>query len=626
MQAGKGQSVAAVGDARRSWALPSVEGHGLTAFKVAWLLALLLAVIAVPVGNYRDFVRGSERPFGGLGLGWSVEADGRIRLLVLSSSARAAGIRDGDTIIAVDNIPVSSEMQRVSDIEQRLNGPEGKIVHLSIRSTDGRLADVRLTRSRRHIDETYAGSGLTPELDRWMKKLADLLPSLVVMAAAVLLLRGRRTDPVPALLSLALMVQAASNFGTWSFYDSQWLLMLNQVLSSVAATGIVVGLLAFPHGRFEPRWTFWAAALTLGWGIVYCFLGGAWTDIIWATLLIAAIIALWQRCRELHEGLERQQIRWVLLGFAWGVGLLLLSAACYEAESVVGSLPLGAQFLIFLVGDWLRALGFCAMAGGVLVALLRFRLYDVDKVISRSAGYALLTVGFVGVFAASEKTLELFGERYFSASIGGLSAGLAAAVAAVAVAPLHNRMQNWAERRFQKGLQHLRRDLPACMDDLRETATVSEIMAEVLAQITAGVRASHAAAVVGDRVEAVCGVERPEVMSWLARAPLPPSEISVTDHSDALFPMRLQLRAGLAGGDPLGWLLLGPRPDGSLYSGDEEEALAEVIPPVARAVQVVRKRQEREDALRSEVQRRLDALEEAVARLASRDAAPAGHS
>ena len=164
------------------------------------------------------------------------------------------------------------------------------------------------------------------------------------------------------------------------------------------------------------------------------------------------------------------------------------------------------------------------------------------------------------------------------------------------------------------------------MDDLRETATVPEIMAEVVAQITAGVRASHAAAVVGDRVEAVCGVERPEAMSWLARTPLPPSEISVTDHSDALFPMRLQLRAGLAGGDPLGWLLLGPRPDGSLYSGDEEEALAEVIPPIARAVQVVRKRQEREDAFRSEVQRRLDTLEEAVARLACRDAAPAGHS
>jgi hypothetical protein len=77
--------------------------------------------------------------------------------------------------------------------------------------------------------------------------------------------------------------------------------------------------------------------------------------------------------------------------------------------------------------------------------------------------------------------------------------------------------------------------------------------------------------------------------------------------------MRVPLRVRHGSGAPLGWILLGPRPDGSFYGKDEQEALAEIADPVARAVQIVKVREERQKQQDS----RLSALEAAVAKLAN---------
>ncbi len=54
---------------------------------------------------------------------------------------------------------------------------------------------------------------------------------------------------------------------------------------------------------------------------------------------------------------------------------------------------------------------------------------------------------------------------------------------------------NWTERVFQKGLTALRRDLPLCVGDLRETATVEQLLAAVLDRVGPAVRATCGAAV-----------------------------------------------------------------------------------------------------------------------------------
>jgi hypothetical protein len=84
------------------------------------------------------------------------------------------------------------------------------------------------------------------------------------------------------------------------------------------------------------------------------------------------------------------------------------------------------------------------------------------------------------------------------------------------------------------------------------------------------------------------------------------------DAGDPLFPVRMALRCPF--GTVRGWLLLGSRPDGSLYGKDELEALAEIAPPLRRALAISRHR-ERE---KTSQERRQRAASRSITRLASR--------
>ena len=68
---------------------------------------------------------------------------------------------------------------------------------------------------------------------------------------------------------------------------------------------------------------------------------------------------------------------------------------------------------------------------------------------------------------------------------------------------------------------------------------------------------------------------------------------------------RVPLRSKTDGGELIGWLLVGPRPDGSLLSKDEQRALIDVADPMTRAIRIVARREQREHALG----RRIEALE-----------------
>ncbi len=106
---------------------------------------------------------------------------------------------------------------------------------------------------------------------------------------------------------------------------------------------------------------------------------------------------------------------------------------------------------------------------GLIISLLRYRLYDAEAAISRSAGYAVLTLLLGLAFAVVVKAVEYLVETWLGQEAGGLSGAIAAGLAVLMVTPLKDRVQAWAERRFQKDLLTLRRDLPACVEDLRDT-------------------------------------------------------------------------------------------------------------------------------------------------------------
>ena len=103
---------------------------------------------------------------------------------------------------------------------------------------------------------------------------------------------------------------------------------------------------------------------------------------------------------------------------------------------------------------------------------------------------------------------------------------------------------------------------------------------------------------------------------WLARfASAPEGKEVACDPNDPDFPVRVALCTAQSRAC-LGWLLIGPRPDGTQISGDEREALTEVADPLARAIHIVVKRERQEGeiaALLAEQKRRIEALEARLA-------------
>jgi hypothetical protein len=118
---------------------------------------------------------------------------------------------------------------------------------------------------------------------------------------------------------------------------------------------------------------------------------------------------------------------------------------------------------------------------------------------------------------------------------------------------------------------------------------------EILARVDRGVRAIRSSAIVNGCVMRARGLSIEEVETWRATTFAQDYKRDICEPHDKLFPIRVPLVPSSDKLDePIGYLLVGPRPDGSIPSRDEQKALAEVSESIARAIRTVIKREARE--------------------------------
>lgn len=592
--------------------LPHLEGRrGLVvrALYVPLALAALIVICGSFWFNGRDFL-GNMPTAAAYGFRTQTGPGGSSVAGVSGAQAQASGLRRNDRFLSIDGEPLPASATEF-DIGDRLAADADGRVTIVARSPDGQVRVHRLTRSPVTAETIEPTTKMPLWLFIGLGFAATQLPLAMWFAASLLLALRRPRDPEAMLFAFALLL---FNFNRAAAF---WLVVLagvpGELLETVTNFGGVLMLAAmagFPDGRFRSivaRCVFALAAL-LGLLILlptdYGLAGP-----LFLLCNLGVLVSLWLRYRRETAGVERQQIKWAVLGFASALALLL-------PVQISGLLELleGDGALPYLVNTVLVPLALMLVPAGLLVSLLRYRLYDADQVISRSAGYAVLTLLLGATFAGTAKGMEYFFETSFGRDAGALPGAIGAGLAVVLITPLNNRIQNWAERRFQKGLLRLRRDLPECVADLRETSSLRPLLDEVLERISNGVRSTRSAVLIGEEPAAVLQGSPEEVSAWRRNASRNEyAEPLDCEPLDPIFPMRVPLRVRHGGGEPIGWVLLGPRPDGSFYGKDEREALAEIADPVARAVQIVKVREERQ----KQQDGRLAALEAAVAKLAN---------
>jgi hypothetical protein len=248
----------------------------------------------------------------------------------------------------------------------------------------------------------------------------------------------------------------ATWLGAW-FTSWSWLLLIYPVFHL---------LLVFPDGRLlSPRWrwvvalevamvVFFVGLVTFGreiglvdeedvtvWAIenpigfipesFFEAISGLWTAGL-LVLTVAGLVALVRRFRS-GSPLQRQQLKWPLYAVAL-FGITYGGTAITQGGAESGSLL-----------DVLFALSLAAIPISIAIAVLRYRLYDLDRLVSRTVAYAVVAALLIAVYGLIVLGLGSFLGQDNPLAVAGATLG-----AAALFNPIRNRVRGWVDRRFNR--------------------------------------------------------------------------------------------------------------------------------------------------------------------------------
>jgi hypothetical protein len=282
--------------------------------------------------------------------------------------------------------------------------------------------------------------------------------------------------------------QAAAWFSNWS-----WVSLF---------TLAVIVLLLFPNGRLPSRR--WRPAVWCGGVGTAAFAAGVAFDpgtldeypgvanpvgldaslavtlrdagmILTLVALVAAVVSVVTRYRG-SGGVARQQIKWLA-----AAGLVAVAGILAGTTMAV----LGWDD----VGNTVVVLGILGIPVAIGIAMLRYRLYDVDRVISRTLTYGLLTVALGAAYGG----LVLAGQALFSSFAGGSDLAIAVSTLFVAALflPVRARSQRFVDRRFYRRRYDAQRTLESFAARLREQVDLDTLAGELGAVVDEAMQPAH---------------------------------------------------------------------------------------------------------------------------------------
>jgi hypothetical protein len=292
----------------------------------------------------------------------------------------------------------------------------------------------------------------------------------------------------------------------WFAWTSQWFLNV----SSPAL--IILCFLLFPSGTLpSPRWrplvwvvagvaAVYAASAALAPGDLpdYPFENPVGVEsatalralaegsllILVVPLMFFSAVSLFVRLRR-SVGVERQQLKW----FAYAAALLAIDLVVVNLIDALLGRVIDAEaaelvpFLVFLV-----ALSGMPVAMGI--AILRYRLYDIDILINRTLVYLTLTVSLALVYVGGVVSLQ-----YVFRGVTGGDSQLAVVASTLTIAalfsPLRRRIQGFIDRRFYRSKYDATRTLESFGARLREETDLDRLGADLVSVVRETVQPAH---------------------------------------------------------------------------------------------------------------------------------------
>jgi hypothetical protein len=272
------------------------------------------------------------------------------------------------------------------------------------------------------------------------------------------------------------------------------LLLMNFWAVSVAA--LCTAVVLFPSGSPPSRWWWAFLAVVWGSGVLEYFkafptspgfaflperldaLAGP-TNVVFQFCLgvqFLALLASWRRSGPV----ERLQLKWVVYG------VTLAAATALAVEVVFANLVP----VLYLPGTFVLSLAVVLIPAGIGVAMLRYRLYDIDLVINRTIVYGALTASLVLLYVGG-----VVGLQYVFRLVAGGGSQLAVVASTLLIAalfnPLRRRIQAFIDRRFYRRKYDARKTLEAFGGTLRDETDLDVLGGDLVSVVRDTMQPEH---------------------------------------------------------------------------------------------------------------------------------------
>ena len=334
--------------------------------------------------------------------------------------------------------------------------------------------------------------------------------------------------------------------------------------------------------------------------------------ILYALGLIAAASLLVRLRRSM--GVKRQQVKW----FAYAVAVLATSAIlAYVVSESVRVVWLGwASFMLVIAS----VVGLPVAVG---IAILRYRLYNIDLLLNRTLVYGALTAVLAAVYFGSIILFQVL-FRAFTGQESQLAVVISTLAIAALFTPLRRRIQSFIDRRFYRSKYDARKTLEAFSAKLRTETDLDALSGDLIKVIRETMQPKHVSLWLKsperareNTEKATTTIEAPEIeiapddpiLAYLANVSGVVKVEKLVLDSPALRAMKaadIEVVVPLVSqGELIGLLNLGSRLSQQEYSADDRKLLGDLstqIAPAVRVARLVRQQKEAETRYRTLVE------------------------
>ncbi len=284
--------------------------------------------------------------------------------------------------------------------------------------------------------------------------LNSLLPKIFFFLVGLIIFLLRSNDWMALLLSIMLTA-----FTTEGITDLGTLTPIVGLIYGVASSAFIILPFIFPNGRVEPPWLRRFVPFILLFAVsasLLPFFPVKVNDGLYSSLILAAYF-LWfitggyafiYRYRYVSTPVERQQTKWVILAIL-GQTITFIPFGIIAAFFPPSQPSFARLAFFFYIWIPIGLVSYLFLSAGIALAILRYRLWDIDLILRRTLVYSLLT-SFLGLVYYGSVTLL---QSIFTAASGQVSpAALVISTLSIAAlfTPLRMRIQAFIDRRFYR--------------------------------------------------------------------------------------------------------------------------------------------------------------------------------